>query len=454
MAASSDSCNYEIFISYKWDMEGTSRNFSISLFERLRVEKVEVFLDSQCLERGEDMLPKFIHAIRKSKILIPIISKGYSESQWCLNELTEMVDSYESGGQKILPILFDVEADHVNKHIGIDTALSPLKENKKKNHKQIKDGWGNALTAVAKLLAYTLKEVNGNHSKLVNLIVGGVLTELSCLAAAKYPVGLFGHVKEIEKRLCCPDHVQYFGIHGAKGIGKTTIAKALHNRYSREFDYKCFLENIGTNTSEVIELQKQLIKSISKEEGDVLIPDVGTGKKKIKGCLHGKKVLIILDGVESENQFKALNILFAWFDIGSKIIVTSRFEKILKLACEAFLSGTVYKVDEKRIFHLPKLDEKQSFQLFNRRAFPKEQFREVLDKEVFKMVVLLAEGLPSNAVKLAERLSDKISNIELCQRMLNELKEISGSDLDQKLQGWDDNAKKKRAEFGGLCRKS
>ncbi|KAJ4981013.1 hypothetical protein NE237_031850 [Protea cynaroides] len=163
----------------------------------------------------------------------------------------------------------------------------------------------------------------------------------------------------------------------------------------------------------------------------------------MKKRLRGKRVLLILDGIDFVPKFNDMGILFKLFDVGSKIFVTGTEKKNVRNAYKSFLDKMVYKVDDDRICRLPKLDGNQSFQLFNRRAFPNGEFREVLDKDVMETVKLLADGLPSYAVKLAHFLGGKITDNEVCQTRLNDLKNIPDGDLDQKIQKWHADAKKK-----------
>ncbi|KAJ4962171.1 hypothetical protein NE237_022110 [Protea cynaroides] len=418
--------SYQVFINFRG--VDTRNNFIGFLHSALKKKEIDAFIDSENLLRRE-MLPNLFQIIRSSKILIPVISKGYAESECCLRELTEMVECYKSQGQTILPIFFDVEAEDVRNQTGIIEAS--FENHEKGNDEQTLKRWKNALTVVGGILGYQLKDVNGDQSELVNLVVEWVLTESSCFAVVEYPVGLSAHVEEIDK-LLRSDGDAFVGIYGERGIGKTTIAKALHKRYSREFDKTCILENIGEEAENGLQnLQKQLIKSISKK-GDVLISDVAKGKELIQERLEGEKVLLILDGVDFEDQFIAFAIEFNWFDRGSKIIITSREEKILKLS---------YKVDEAKIYRPQKLDEKQSLELFSWHAFSQHQFLEDYTKFCVD-VVQLTEGLPSNLVELVSfLLNGNEKDMEVWQARLKGLKKITSSDFHQRIQKWYDDIK-------------
>ncbi|KAJ4980313.1 hypothetical protein NE237_031150 [Protea cynaroides] len=160
MAASDDCCNYQVFISYRW--EDTGNTFTGFLHSELKRERIDVFIDIENLPRGEEMLPKLFQGIESSKISIPIISKGYTDSKWCLIELAKMVECYKSRGQKILPIFFDVELNDIKmKNKTFEASFEQQHKKDPKNDEQTIQGWKHALSVVGEIKGFELKEVNG-----------------------------------------------------------------------------------------------------------------------------------------------------------------------------------------------------------------------------------------------------------------------------------------------------
>ncbi|KAJ4982167.1 hypothetical protein NE237_033004 [Protea cynaroides] len=419
MAAHDGSCNYQVFISYRW--EDTGNTFTGFLHSVLKSKGIDAFIDRENLPPGEEMLSNLFQIIRRSKISIPVISKRYADSKWCLIELTEMVERYESKCQTILPIFFDIELQDVKYQTGIVAAA--FEKHKEENDEQTLKRWKKALTVVGGILGYQLKDVNGNQSKLVNLVVEWALTESSsrCLADVKNPVGLSARVEEVEDLLKVGSNdSEFVGICGISGIGKTTIAISIYNRNLKKFRASCFLANITKEASKGLEhLQKLLIEGISNEK--VNIENVHRGKILIQEKLQGVNVLLVLDDVNSSPQLDALAIEFKWFGRGSRIIITSQDEHILDLA----------KVDEAKRYHPGELDDKQSLHLFSLHAFSTDQPPEDF-KQFCQEVLHLAGGLPLTLEVLGSSLFG-IKEKEVWKSMLQRLKHIPPKEVHQKL---------------------
>ncbi|KAJ4943986.1 hypothetical protein NE237_016310 [Protea cynaroides] len=407
----------KVLISYR--RKDTGNSFTSFLHRALEREGIHVIMNLSSREK----LPNFSQTIRSSKILITVISKGYAESEWCLEELADMVECFESEGQKILPIFFNVSPKDVKKQTGIFEAS--FEKHSKRNDEQTLNRWKDALSVVGGMSGFELKEVDGDQSMLVDLVVGWALTKLNSPVERKIYVGLSAHVERMEELLNVGSNdVEIVGICGMNGIGKTTIAKALYNGHFQNFRSSCFLGNIGEEASKGLEyLQKQLLESISKREIG-LITSVNQGKILIQQALLGLKVLLILDGVDSKNQLNAFPI--DSFGPGSKIIITSGSESILQLA----------KINEAKIYRPQVLDPPQSLQLFSRHAFSMDRPPEDYLQLCYE-VLQLTGGLPSSLERLGSFLYKK--DKEEWQVTLQRWRHLSRSQIDQELKIWYDN---------------
>ncbi|KAM7466384.1 hypothetical protein LguiB_013946 [Lonicera macranthoides] len=126
---------------------------------------IHTFRDDNELRIGEEISPELLKAIKESKISIPIFSKNYASSKWCLLELAQMVECHVNEGQKIFPIFYDVDASDVRNQKGSYEEAFRLHE--KKFDEKTVQRWRDALRTVGQLKGYELdKETNGSLVKV------------------------------------------------------------------------------------------------------------------------------------------------------------------------------------------------------------------------------------------------------------------------------------------------
>ena len=104
-------------------------------------------------------------------------------------------------------------------------------------------------------------------------------------------------------------------------IGKTTVARGLYNKISRQFEAQSFLEDVGK-----VLVNKGLIKLPQKFLSQLLEEENLNMKEltSIKARLRSKKVLIVLDNVNDSTILECLIGNRDWFGRGSRIIITTR----------------------------------------------------------------------------------------------------------------------------------
>lgn len=139
-------------------------------------------------------------------------------------------------------------------------------------------------------------------------------------------VGIEAHVKKMKSILClASDEVKIVGIWGPAGIGKTTIARALYNQVSSNFQLKFYKENLEGKKKVLIHgtirlkhyLQKELLSGVLDYRG-MKIPDLQEAQFRLK---H-QRVLLVLDDLLPE-ELQALGDIIQGLRFGSKVIVTS-----------------------------------------------------------------------------------------------------------------------------------
>jgi hypothetical protein len=120
-------------------------------------------------------------------------------------------------------------------------------------------------------------------------------------------------------------------IHGIGGIGKTAIAKTVYNFSSNNFELSSFLANvreISEQSDGLVRLQRKLLTDLLKRKENKIY-SVDEGIIKIKDVVCCKRVLI-LDDVDQLDQFNAIIGMPEWFCPGSKIIITTRHQCLLR----------------------------------------------------------------------------------------------------------------------------
>ncbi|CAL8997787.1 unnamed protein product [Prunus brigantina] len=379
---SSKHWKYDVFLSFRG--EDTRKNFTDHLYCTLKDNRVNAYIDEKELPRGENISEELKQAIEQARISVIVFSNRYADSTWCLEELEKIMECRRRRlGQMVLPIFYDVDPTHVRKQTGsFAEAFKTHEANFPEDNDKIQR-WRSALFEAANLAGGNLKNIDGYEGKFVEKIVAEITRKLNntCLHVATNPIGIDSHVKEVSNylRVGGSDHdVRIIGILGMGGTGKTTIAKAIFNEFERSFQGKSFLSEV--RNGDMVKLQNKLLCDILKP-AKIKVTSVDEGTKKIKDKLGSVKVLVIFDDIDEE-QLDKLAIKRESFGPGSRIIVTTRNERVLKIL---EVDGTCSPQT---------MSDKEALQLFCWHAFTEDHPNDKDYLELSKKIVDYCGGLP------------------------------------------------------------
>ncbi|KAK2965383.1 hypothetical protein RJ640_024125 [Escallonia rubra] len=272
-----------------------SRNVTDMVDKGLNIRGVQTYRDKDhpaISQTGTDIPKELREGMQDSTISVVMLSKGYLASSWCLEELVRILDCRERMGMVVLPIFYGVDPSDIRKARGIESAV------------------------VGRIV--------------VDIVDKRVPTNLISI----YPLGY--DTCDVYLKLFLQmglGDVLMVGICGQSKMGKTAIARAVYEQICFTFDGSSFLTTVGEKSKQpngLVELQEQLLSDILSE-GITCIPNSTRGRDMIREKLSFKRVLIVLDDVDDLEQLLALVGNRYWFGSGSKIIITTRHLKLLKV---------------------------------------------------------------------------------------------------------------------------
>ncbi|KAH0711335.1 hypothetical protein KY289_007294 [Solanum tuberosum] len=425
-ASNSQNCSrwkYDVFLSFRGD--DTRNNFTSHLHKGLKNRGIFTFLDDERLEDGDFISEELVQAIEESQVAVIVFSKNYAKSSWCLNELVKIMECKEKENrQTVIPVFYYVDASHVRYQSESFAEAFAKHETRYKDDvegMQKVQGWRNALTGAANLKGHDIHD-GINQSMKIDQIVDHISSKLCrsarFLSDLQDVVGINSHLEKLESLLQIEiNNVQIVGIWGTGGIGKTTIANAIFDTLSNQFEAACFLANVKENAkkNQLHSLQNTLLSILLRKKDDYVSNEYD-GKRMIKSRLSSMKVLIVLDDIDHGDHLEYLAGDVDWFGNGSKVIVTTRNRKLIE--------------NNDAIYEVHTLPDHEAMQLFNQYAFKKEVPNECFKKFSLE-VVNQANGLPL-ALKVWGSLLHK-KGIDKWKKIVDQIKKHSNSEIVEKL---------------------
>ncbi|RDX73545.1 TMV resistance protein N, partial [Mucuna pruriens] len=398
----------DVFISFRG--EDTRGEFTSHLHAALCRNSIDTYIDYR-IQKGEEVWVELVKAIKESNLFLVIFSENYASSTWCLNELVELMECRKEGEDvDVIPVFYKIEPSHVRKQTG------------------------SCRTALAKHKKESKEKMQKTESDLVDDIIKTVLKKLNHNSTNDFR-GLFisdENYTNIESLLKIDSkEVRVIGIWGMGGIGKTTLAAAIFQRVSSQYEGTCFLENVADESKRhgLNYICNKLLSKLLREDLHIdtakVIPSIVTRR------LRHKKVFIVLDDVNSPQLLENLvGVGRDWLGAGSRVIVTTRDKHVL-------ISSDVNKIHE-----VKEMNFENSLKLFSLNAFGKKYPEEEYE-ELSKRAIGYAKGITLALNVLGSFLCSKSENE--WDSALRKLKKIPNAEIQAVLRlsydGLDDKEK-------------
>ncbi|KAI9108973.1 hypothetical protein K1719_019928 [Acacia pycnantha] len=400
--------------------EDTRKGFTDHMYHALKGSGFRVFRDDEELERGEVISKELLQAIEDSHFAIVVLSKNYASSSWCLNELQHILYSRDNLCQQVFPIFYYVDPSDVRNQKGsFEDAF--LKHQMLQRDIKVLKSWRESLTKVANLSGWDCKD--RPEAKLIETVVEELWTRLQPKLPPYFEdlIGIENKIEQLEPLLEIGlNDVRFVGITGLSGVGKTTIARAVFEKYRSQFEIKCFLHNVRATSERYgeVHLQSKLLSHLKIKNME--IEDTFEGKKIIQNRLRDKKVLLILDDVDHIRHLENLANSPNWFGAGSRVIITTRD------------SGLLRRVHIALAHEVQIMNPCESFQLFCSKAFKSGEPQQDL-LHMSKSVCDYAKGLPLALSVLGSSFGE-INSLEEWKDALNKLKKHQPDEILRVLQ--------------------
>ncbi|KAL3746496.1 hypothetical protein ACJRO7_015458 [Eucalyptus globulus] len=300
--------------------------------------------------------------------------------------------SDEKKKKKILPIFFDVDPEDVK--LKTRSYRKAIPKHKKKFGSDALKQWEDALVEVAHLKGWEVK--GKGYGERIESVVGEVLCRLNarnvdvpeCWVEDNRQIQRILETLEVDS-----DGVRFLGIHGVGGIGKTVLAKVVFNEVSSLFEGICFLNDVRESSQHgLLNVQKKLLRSFVGPVIAENIKDIGEGMNLIKKVCCTKKVLIVLDDLDKQEQLEKLAGKSDWFGSRSRIIFTTRNLKILYTQVESSSEEVPNQPKSILDYEVHNMQFSQALELFYKHAFrrdsPLDGYGHLSEKIVHRVAML------------------------------------------------------------------
>ncbi|VVB12352.1 unnamed protein product [Arabis nemorensis] len=327
---------HQVFISFRGGE--LRRNFVGFLTGALKQNGVNFFVDEH--EKRVEDLEMLFKRIEGSTIALVIFSKRYSESEWCLDELVKINERVDEGQLVAIPIFYKLEASDVKELEQEFGTNFKVRAWKCEELRVIK--WEKALVSISGKMGLKLDE-NGDEYSFIGSIIEKVKEVVHNLSSEEsgstqredLDEPLFGieqRLKQLEEKLEFEqDKTCIVGVVGMPGIGKTVLVKRIYDKWVQKFGSSICLAEVSKmlRIHGLDSLQKRLLEELLKDTHPNMEYAVDA-HEFWKDELLKRKVFIVLDDVNGMRQIESLLGNGDWIKEGSKIVITTSDESLLR----------------------------------------------------------------------------------------------------------------------------
>ncbi|MED6121990.1 hypothetical protein PIB30_035427 [Stylosanthes scabra] len=375
---------YHVFISFRG--EDTRKGFLSHLQAAFQENQITTFRDDG-MEKGAPIWDELVEAITNSKFFLVILSKNYASSRWCLNELVKIMECKNKNEHvTVIPVFYGIQPTHIRNQTGTYHTAFTKHEGSSEDPCHVQQ-WRTALTQAADLSGFPFNEHRDDEANLISEIVKTILPHR--VNIKYYMDGRnipficnrnYTHLESLLMRRKL-EEVVVIGIWGMGGIGKSTIAERLFNKYSCVYEGSCFLSSSRELASPCLNNICNILLSQLLNQ-DLHITNIEVLDSGIVRKLRQRRVFVVLDDVvDSPIVTDLVPFLRTCLRSGSIVILTARDRSVLT-------SGGVQQIHE-----IERMSYGDSHELLSHYAFSDSHPKQGYD-ELTERVINYASGIP------------------------------------------------------------
>ncbi|ESQ29318.1 hypothetical protein EUTSA_v10023258mg [Eutrema salsugineum] len=191
------------------------------------------------------------------------------------------------------------------------------------------------------------------------------------------------------------DGVGIMGLHGMGGVGKTTLFKKIHNKFTEIGRFDVVIWVVVSQGATISKLQDDIAKNLHLCDGEWKNKSESDKAINIHRVLKGKRFVLMLDDIWEKLDLEAIGVPFPTRENGCKVAFTTRSREV----CGRMGDHEPMKVDC--------LGQEEAWKLFKSKVGDNTLSRDPAIVELAKKVAKECCGLPLALVVIGETMSSQ-----------------------------------------------